>query len=192
PQHVGAQGLQRVVGTWRAIAIAVAAAVHCDHVITLRGQDLPSVLPREPVLAAAVQHQDRGPPVCRRRVAFHFVCDKPQIMDAAKRHCLGCAAHRTHASRRESGVFIRALEYALVPPRTRADADERADIIEAAYACLSAPHEAPVSVAAILDGAGLSTRAFYRHFASKDELFLAMLKRDSDAVARRLQRPAED
>ena len=79
-----------------------------------------------------------------------------------------------------------------MPPRTRADADERADIIEAAYACLSAPHEAPVSVAAILDGAGLSTRAFYRHFASKDELFLAMLKRDSDAVARRLQRLADD
>jgi AcrR family transcriptional regulator len=57
---------------------------------------------------------------------------------------------------------------------------------------LSAPHEAPVSVAAILDGAGLSTRAFYRHFASKDELFLAMLKRDSDAVAWRLQRLADD
>lgn len=47
-----------------------------------------------------------------------------------------------------------------------------------------------MSVAAILDAAGLSTRAFYRHFASKDELFLAMLKRDSDAVARRLARLA--
>ncbi len=48
-----------------------------------------------------------------------------------------------------------------------------------------------MSVAAILGAAGLSTRAFYRHFASKDELFLAMLKRDSDAVARRLRRVAE-
>ncbi len=49
-----------------------------------------------------------------------------------------------------------------------------------------------MSVAAILDTAGLSTRAFYRHFASKDELFLAMLKRDSDSVARRLARLADE
>jgi AcrR family transcriptional regulator len=69
---------------------------------------------------------------------------------------------------------------------------ERADIIDAAYACLSSPHQGPVSVAAILDGANLSTRAFYRHFASKDELFLAMLKRDSDAVTRRMRRIADD
>jgi AcrR family transcriptional regulator len=79
-----------------------------------------------------------------------------------------------------------------VPPRIRLAADERADIIDAAYACLSSPHDSPVSVAAILDAAGLSTRAFYRHFASKDELFLAMLRRDSDAVARRLTRIAEE
>jgi AcrR family transcriptional regulator len=84
------------------------------------------------------------------------------------------------------------LESALVPPRSRIDADERAAIIRAAYACLSAPHSGPVSVAAILDGAGLSTRAFYRHFESKDELFLAMLRRDSDAVARRLRTLAEE
>ena len=49
-----------------------------------------------------------------------------------------------------------------------------------------------MSVAAILDAANLSTRAFYRHFASKDELFLAMLKRDSDAVTRRMRRIADD
>lgn len=79
-----------------------------------------------------------------------------------------------------------------MPPRSRVAEDERADIIDAAYACLSSPHEGPVSVAAILETSGLSTRAFYRHFASKDELFLAMLKRDSDAVARRLRRLAED
>lgn len=79
-----------------------------------------------------------------------------------------------------------------MPPRNRLDADERAGIIRAAYACLSAPHTGPVSVAAILDMAGMSTRAFYRHFESKDELFLAMLKRDSDAVARRLKTLAEE
>ena len=79
-----------------------------------------------------------------------------------------------------------------MPPRTRDAADERADIIDAAYACMSSPHTGPVSVAAILDTARLSTRAFYRHFASKDELFLAMLKHDSDAVARRLREIAAE
>ncbi|HEX9177422.1 TetR/AcrR family transcriptional regulator [Mycobacterium sp.] len=79
-----------------------------------------------------------------------------------------------------------------MPPRTRLADDERADIIDAAYACLSSPHPGPVSVAAILDAAGLSTRAFYRHFASKDELFLAMLKRDSEAVTRRLRKLAQE
>ena len=83
------------------------------------------------------------------------------------------------------------LQSALVPPRTRLPADERADIIDAAYACLSSPHQGPVSVAAILDAAGLSTRAFYRQFASKDDLFLAMLRRDSEAVLRRLRRVAQ-
>ena len=87
---------------------------------------------------------------------------------------------------------IFALESALVPPRARVAADERADIIDAAYACLYGPHAGPVSVAAILDAAGLSTRAFYRHFDSKDELFLAMLRRDSEAVARRLRRAAKE
>ena len=79
-----------------------------------------------------------------------------------------------------------------MPTRLRDAADERADIIDAAYVCLGKPHSGPVSVAAILDASGLSTRAFYRHFTSKDELFLAMLRRDSAAVARRLRRIADD
>ena len=79
-----------------------------------------------------------------------------------------------------------------MPPRTHLDADERAGIIRAAYACLSSPHTGPVSVAAILEAAGLSTRAFYRHFASKDELFLAMLKQDCDALAAELRTLADD
>lgn len=79
-----------------------------------------------------------------------------------------------------------------MPPRIRVDADERAGIIRAAYACLSAPHSGPVSVAAILDAAGMSTRAFYRHFESKDELFLAMLRRDADAVAQRMRSVADE
>ena len=79
-----------------------------------------------------------------------------------------------------------------MPPRSRVDADERAGIISAAYACLSAPHSGAVSVAAILDAAGMSTRAFYRHFQSKDELFLAMLRRDADWVVRHMRTIAEE
>lgn len=79
-----------------------------------------------------------------------------------------------------------------MPPRTRVDADERATIIKAAYARMASPGAEPVSVAAILTEAGLSTRAFYRHFASKDELFLAMLEQDSHVVVRRLRELADE
>ncbi|OBI73033.1 TetR family transcriptional regulator [Mycobacterium sp. E740] len=64
--------------------------------------------------------------------------------------------------------------------------------MEAAYACLSQPHTGPIPVAAILQRAQVSTRAFYRHFESKDELFLAMLRRETDALADRLDRVAEN
>ena len=72
-------------------------------------------------------------------------------------------------------------------PDTASDED-RGCIIDAAYSCLSEPHTGPIPVAAILHRAGVSTRAFYRHFESKDELFLAMLRQESDALADRLDR----
>ncbi|BBZ32190.1 TetR/AcrR family transcriptional regulator [Mycolicibacterium confluentis] len=65
--------------------------------------------------------------------------------------------------------------------------EERSLIIDAAYACLSGPRTGPVPVAAILERAGVSTRAFYRHFESKDALFIAMLERESDELVRRLE-----
>jgi AcrR family transcriptional regulator len=71
-------------------------------------------------------------------------------------------------------------------------ADDRDSIIDAAYGCLSEPHTGPIPVAVILNRAGLSTRAFYRHFESKDELFLAMLRRESDALVGRLDRIASE
>jgi AcrR family transcriptional regulator len=70
--------------------------------------------------------------------------------------------------------------------------DDRGCIIDAAYSCLSQPHTGPVPVAAILQRAGVSTRAFYRHFESKDELFLALLRQESDALAERLDRIADE
>jgi AcrR family transcriptional regulator len=74
-----------------------------------------------------------------------------------------------------------------VQPDTASDHD-RGCIIGAAYGCLYESHTGPVPVAAILQRAGVSTRAFYRHFESKDELFLAMLRQESDALAGRLDR----
>jgi AcrR family transcriptional regulator len=71
------------------------------------------------------------------------------------------------------------------------NADDRQEIIDAAYGCLSEPHSGPIPVAAILARAGLSTRAFYRHFASKDELFLAMLRQEADALTGRLDSIAD-
>jgi AcrR family transcriptional regulator len=66
--------------------------------------------------------------------------------------------------------------------------DDRDCIIDAAYSCLSEPHSGAIGVAAILQRAGVSTRAFYRHFESKDELFLAMLREETDALSARLDR----
>jgi len=73
-----------------------------------------------------------------------------------------------------------------------ANDDDRGCIIDAAYSCLSEPHSGPISVAAILQRAGVSTRAFYRHFESKDELFLALLRQESDALADRLDRIVDE
>ena len=84
-----------------------------------------------------------------------------------------------------------SLEFAIVQPDTAGN-DDRGCIIEAAYSCLSEPHSGPIPVAAILQRAGVSTRAFYRHFESKDELFLAMLRKESDALAARLDRIADE
>lgn len=76
-------------------------------------------------------------------------------------------------------------------PDTASDND-RGCIIDAAYRCLSEPHTGPIPVAAILQRAGVSTRAFYRHFESKDELFLALLRQESDALADRLDRVLDE
>jgi AcrR family transcriptional regulator len=78
-----------------------------------------------------------------------------------------------------------------VQPDTGSD-DDRGCIIDAAYSCLSEPHTGPIPVAAILQRAGVSTRAFYRHFQSKDELFLALLRQESDTLAERLDRIVDE
>jgi len=71
-------------------------------------------------------------------------------------------------------------------PRDPADAEE-ASLITAAYRALVADGPRPVSVAEILSEAGLGTRAFYRHFRSKDELLLAMFRADSQRALAELE-----
>jgi AcrR family transcriptional regulator len=46
---------------------------------------------------------------------------------------------------------------------------------------------ADVAIADILEEAGLSTRSFYRHFQSKDELLLMLYRRDADVATNRLR-----
>jgi len=63
--------------------------------------------------------------------------------------------------------------------------------MEAAYQCLVDSDGRGVSVTDILRAAGLSTRAFYRHFESKDSLLLALFQRDSERLLAELRADAE-
>jgi AcrR family transcriptional regulator len=67
------------------------------------------------------------------------------------------------------------------------DPAERARIMDAALRVLSADTGRSLSVTDILETAGLSTRAFYRHFESKDALLLALFRRDSQRVNEQLE-----
>jgi AcrR family transcriptional regulator len=69
--------------------------------------------------------------------------------------------------------------------------DEVTLILDAALAVMRRNSYAAASVADILNEAGLSTRAFYRHFDSKDALLRAMYRRDADAVAAELRAATE-
>ncbi|MEV0673210.1 TetR/AcrR family transcriptional regulator [Mycobacterium sp. NPDC050441] len=70
--------------------------------------------------------------------------------------------------------------------------DERRAIIRAAFTCLAEPHTGAVPIAVVLARAGLSTRAFYRHFESKDALFLAMQESSGKSLGGRLDQIAGD
>lgn len=60
---------------------------------------------------------------------------------------------------------------------------ERDAILKAAFGLVGRSRNEPVSVQQILDASGLSTRAFYRHFRSKDEMILTMCRTAADRVA---------
>lgn len=64
-------------------------------------------------------------------------------------------------------------------------AEERT-IVRAAYRLIGQTDSGPLSVQDILTETGLSTRAFYRHFASKDDLIITMYRSDSQRTMARL------
>jgi AcrR family transcriptional regulator len=69
------------------------------------------------------------------------------------------------------------------PARMAKYRTERDTIMRAAYRLIGRDRDKGASVHDILREAGLGTRSFYRHFASKDDLVLAMYRADSERVA---------
>ena len=63
---------------------------------------------------------------------------------------------------------------------------EVARLLDAAEAALAEQGYAGLRVDDVLDAAGLSTRAFYRHFRGKSELFLALFNREMTRAQQRL------
>ena len=77
---------------------------------------------------------------------------------------------------------------ALEPVLTPDDGDERGRLMDAALHVMRRNGFQGASVQDILDRAGLSTRAFYRQFRSKDDLLLAMFRTASDPDVARVER----
>jgi AcrR family transcriptional regulator len=72
------------------------------------------------------------------------------------------------------------------PRRFGAD-DELRILLDSALAVMQRNGYADAAVADVLLEADLSTRSFYRHFDSKDELLCAVYRREADAAAKRLR-----
>ncbi|MFZ0834363.1 MAG: TetR/AcrR family transcriptional regulator [Mycobacterium sp.] len=72
--------------------------------------------------------------------------------------------------------------------RLAPDPDVRRAILAAAAKCVREQGVAGLSVATVLDRAQLSTRAFYRHFDSKDQLVAAVFLDMARVETRRLRR----
>src|ERR1700761_7863106 len=86
------------------------------------------------------------------------------------------------------------LPETVTAPRTRRreklspDPAVRGEILAAASMTLREQGVRGFNIAAVLERANLSTRAFYRHFGSKDELVAAVFLESARAEKRRLQR----
>lgn len=71
-------------------------------------------------------------------------------------------------------------------PRRFEAEDELRLLLDAALVVMQRNGYQNAAVADILQEAGLSTRSFYRHFESKDQLLCALLRRESESAQARL------
>lgn len=71
-------------------------------------------------------------------------------------------------------------------PRRFDDVTERGMLIDAAVRVMARDEDSAMSLNDVLAEAGLSTRAFYRHFDSKEALLETLVLREAEAVARSL------
>jgi AcrR family transcriptional regulator len=76
----------------------------------------------------------------------------------------------------------------VAPERLAKYQSEKEAIIRAAYSLIGRSGWKGTSVQEILRDTGLSTRSFYRHFRSKDELMVAMYRRDAERVTAALDK----
>jgi AcrR family transcriptional regulator len=84
-----------------------------------------------------------------------------------------------------------ALERPTAPtgrPRRYDDDTERQLLIDAAFRVMEQSPDGSISVGDVLDEASLTTRAFYRHFGSKNALAETLLLRDVEVIGRTLAR----
>jgi AcrR family transcriptional regulator len=71
-------------------------------------------------------------------------------------------------------------------PRRFEPRDELRLLFEATLTVMQRNGDSDVAVADILAEAGMSTRSFYRHFQSKDQLLCALYRHEAEQVAERL------
>ncbi len=86
--------------------------------------------------------------------------------------------------------FSAAVDRSLEPRRARYEREVEL-LVSSALRVMRRRGYAAATVADVLGEADLSTRAFYRHFHSKEELFLAVFERDSAESSRRMQKRLE-
>lgn len=88
----------------------------------------------------------------------------------------------------------RAVAARTLQERTAAYADEVRRLVDAAYAVMRRTESLDPRVSDIVQAAGFSNQAFYRHFRSKDELLVAVLddgrRRLVETLERRMARAA--
>jgi AcrR family transcriptional regulator len=84
------------------------------------------------------------------------------------------------------GIADRAVERAVEAAKTRARDDVQL-LIAAGLSVLRREGAAEMTIADVLTEAGLSTRAFYRHFTSKSDLLLAIYEHEVQLYGPRLQ-----